>query len=103
AKRVKPCALRAIAYGADALVAAGHNGRILRTASLVSPTLTGMHFNANTTGFSFDTVNGLTYRIEYINHLSDSSWTLLDTMNGTGASIPLNDRTATMPARLNRV
>jgi hypothetical protein len=96
-------ALRSIAYGADAFVTVGHVGRILRTASLVVPTIVNVSFSSNTFNFSFASVNGLNYTIEYKNNLSDSSWTLLNTINGTDGVIPINDLAATVPSRFYRI
>ena len=96
-------ALRDVAHGLGAFVAVGHNGRIVRTVSLVAPTLANANFGGNTFKFSFASVNGLIYAIEYKSNLTDSGWTLLNTTNGTGGLIPINDTTATVPRRFYRV
>lgn len=57
-----------------------------------------------TNTFSFLSVAGSTYTLEYKNSLSDSAWTaILPSTNGTGGIILLRDPSATVPRRFYRI
>ena len=71
--------------------------RVLIPAVITNAALTGTNLN-----FSFSTVSGLNYTIEYKNKLSDPSWTVLRTLTGNSSAFNLSDPVAA-PTRFYRV
>ena len=65
---------------------------------VASPTLVGQTF-----GVSVTTVTGLNYTLEYKNAFTDTAWTAVQTLPGTGGTITLTDRTATNAMRFYRL
>jgi len=70
---------------------------------LVSPRLINPSRSGNTGSFSFMSVNGLTYSIEYKDILSAPGWTVLRSEMGSGGVISINDTNAIVGSRFYRV
>jgi hypothetical protein len=66
-------------------------------ADLLNPTFNGGNFS-----FSFASETGRTYTILYKNSPSDATWQTLDTLDGTGSNLTVNDPT-TQPSRIYQV
>lgn len=68
-------------------------GRALGTMSLLAPVSVGANFN-----FSFNTVSGFTYVVQYKNNLNDPVWLTLQSVTGDGTqqtitnSLPLTGK-----------
>jgi hypothetical protein len=97
-------AFRSIAYGNNALVVVGHNGTILKSGTILAPVrMTNTNWRTNSFNFSFMTVNGLTYAIDYKNTLNDTNWLLLRSVAGNGSVLTITDPPATGRSRFYRV
>ena len=71
---------------------------------LVSSIITRVTETGTTASVTFTTVSGLTYTVQYKNHLEDSVWTpILPSVSGTGSQMTLNDTTAATGTRIYRV
>jgi len=71
---------------------------------LVSSIITRVTETGTTASITFTTVSGLTYTVQYKNHLEDSVWTpILPSVSGTGSQMTLNDTTAATGTRIYRV
>lgn len=58
----------------------------------------------STNAFSFTSISGLTYTLQYKDFITNAAWTdLLPSVTGTGGTILLRDTTATGPQRFYRV
>jgi hypothetical protein len=99
-----PNSLRAIAYGKSALVVVGHYGTILKSGPIPAPVrMLNPNWMPNHFSFSFMSLNGLAYSIEYKNALNDTNWTPLGSATGNGSLLIINDPTATARSRFYRV
>jgi T5SS/PEP-CTERM-associated repeat protein len=72
--------------------------KVLVAASITGSSLSGTDFN-----FSFQSVNGLTYLIEYKQNLDDLNWTPLRTVTGDGGVILVMDGIIPGQTRFYRV
>ena len=68
-----------------------------------SPVINSVDFNSSTFMLSVPTEVGPVYVVEYKNDLEDPSWSVLATLSGTGASIPITDNGLTNTTRFYRV
>jgi len=66
--------------------------------TVTNPTLVGQAFSV-----SVPTVLGANYTLEYKNAFTDTDWTDVQTLPGTGGTITLTDSAATNSARFYRV
>jgi len=83
-----------------------NNVSITTTIVYTQPRLGSVSYSGATGSFGMNvqTVNGLTYFVEYKNALDDATWTLLKTFPGTGGSVPVVDDTAdAVPMRFYRL
>jgi len=75
------------------------NLKVLAGSIITRVTETG-----TTASITFTTVSGLTYTVQYKNHLDDSVWTaILPSVSGTGSQMTVNDTAATAGTRFYRV
>jgi len=80
--------------------ASGSATSTVATLKVLVPTaLTNISLVETTFSFSFQTVKGLSYTIEFKDNLSDASWTPLSTMAGTGAALNFSDLVGTASSR----
>ena len=71
---------------------------------LASSIITNIRETGTTASITFTTVSGLTYTVQYENHLDDSVWTpILPSVSGTGSPMTVNDTVATAGTRFYRV
>ncbi len=71
---------------------------------LASSIITRVSETGTTASITFTTVSGLTYTVQFKNHLDDSVWTaILPSVSGTGSPMTVNDMTATAATRFYRV
>ena len=66
--------------------------------TVANPTLAGQAFSVSVT-----TVTGLNYALQYKNAFTDTAWTAVQTVAGTGGTITLTDSAATNPTRFYRI
>jgi hypothetical protein len=66
--------------------------------TIINPRLVGHTFSVLVSTFA-----GRNYTLEYNTSLTDTNWTAVQTLPGTGSTITLTDSTATNPARFYRV
>jgi hypothetical protein len=70
---------------------------------LPAPSFIEMERSENGTTLLFDTVEGLTYSIEYRNSLSETNWNLLDVQPGIGGAVSVTDPGAKFESRFYRL
>jgi hypothetical protein len=73
-------------------------GRAVGTVSLVSQASVATNFT-----FSFDTVVGLSYAVQYKTNLSDPVWQLLQTVAGDGTTKAVTNSLSTVSQRFYRL
>jgi hypothetical protein len=89
----------AVGNQADAITS---NPAILKV--LASSIITRVTETGTTASITFTTVSGLTYTVQYKNHLDDSVWTpILPAVSGNGSPMTVNDTAATAGTRFYRV
>jgi hypothetical protein len=71
---------------------------VIPVFNISSSSLVGHQFSV-----TVSTLPGANYTLEFKNTLGDSSWTVAESLPGTGGAITLTDGTATNPARFYRV
>ncbi|MCI0746415.1 MAG: HYR domain-containing protein, partial [Verrucomicrobia subdivision 3 bacterium] len=59
--------------------------------------------SSGSVSLAFASRTGITYRVDYKNVLSDTTWTLLSQVLGSGAVLVVSDNTASVPSRYYRV
>jgi hypothetical protein len=88
---------RPVGAGAD-VGAYESSGSLSTSFSLLQPTL-----SSNRLSIVFPSQIGVSYVLQYKNHLTDSAWTSLSTNAGTGNYLTNQDLTTNQPARFYRV
>jgi len=71
--------------------------------SAAVPRLSAPRWNGNSFSVSLSSQPGVSYILEYKNALTDSSWTALPAVTGTGSTLTLNNTSATGSRRFYRV
>lgn len=87
----------------DALVGGGSRFYRVRALHVPSPKLGPASWNGRTIMFSFATVPGAVYVVEFKERLDDSTWSELSRQTGTGAPIDVSDPNSFAPSRFYRV
>ncbi|MEO5803266.1 MAG: hypothetical protein ABIR24_07025 [Verrucomicrobiota bacterium] len=75
----------------------------LTDGSDAGPTITSIFRNGNNVNFSFATVTGQNYTVEYKNSLGVSNWTTLQSVVGDGTTKLISDSILASPQRFYRV
>jgi hypothetical protein len=88
----------AVATGEYLSMALLGNGPPVTQASIINPTITSGRFTV-----TVPTQSGAVYVLQYKNSLSDSSWTSLPLVPGTGGLVQLTDQAATNSQRFYRI
>jgi len=73
------------------------------SVSPIAPTITNVSRSGNNINFSFATVAGQNYTVEYKNSLSISNWTTLQGVTGDGTTKLISDSLLASPQRFYRV
>jgi hypothetical protein len=93
--------------GAYDVVVANSSGSVTSLVAhlrvLVPTTLTNIQYSGSSLQLSCSTEQGLNYRLEYKNVLSEPSWQPLKTLNGDGTPLSFVDTDALAPSRFYRI
>jgi hypothetical protein len=65
--------------------------------------VTGFTFAGTSFSFAFASETGYTYEVQYKDSLNAVSWSVLQSVPGTGGSIPVTDSPVSSAARFYRV
>jgi hypothetical protein len=65
--------------------------------------MTVPRINSGVLTLSFTSEEGRTYAVEYKDQLQSGPWQVLTNVSGTGAFVPITDKTTTSPSRFYRV
>jgi hypothetical protein len=83
-------------------VAAG-GSILLSYIATPAPVISSVTRSGGTVNISFLAANGSNYRVEYTTSLSPANWQLLQTVNGTGTPVTVQDINPPDPQRFYRI
>ncbi|HTD85771.1 MAG TPA: hypothetical protein VK850_04280, partial [Candidatus Binatia bacterium] len=84
---------------------AANNSSTVQVQVLTRPAISNLSYDgtAGTFTLSIPTGNGIAYRVDYKNELTDPTWTVLTTFTGDGNVKPIADPGPLPPTRFYRV